>query len=110
MATEIVTKELSPVFYILVLIAIAMVVSIIVLMRKMNYKEIFKSICISLLISIVIEFILYIVSFFLTQPVCKMDGVCPSSADIIVSESIYFVPSFLLIVLFIYLIIRKIKS
>ncbi|MCG2692692.1 hypothetical protein L6279_01120 [Candidatus Parcubacteria bacterium] len=114
MATEIVSasKSLSPAFYILVLLTIAIIASIIILIKKLNYdfKQISKSVGISLLITIGIKIILLIVSFFLPQPMCKMGAHCPSNAELLLSLSPYTIPAIFLIILLIYLIIKIVKN
>ena len=117
MVTEIVnvSKSLSPEFYVTIFIAIVILALIVLLTRKLNYdfNKILKSIGISLLITVGIKIFLLIISFFLSQPMCKTianGGRCPTNADILLASSLYTLPAIFLIVLLIYLIIKITKA
>lgn len=109
------SKEVSPIFYLVLFAAVAIIASIIILFRSLRYdfKQISKSIVISLLITVGIEIVLLIASFFEPQPMCKTGLVganCPTNAELLLQSSSYRLPAIFLIVLLIYLIARAVRK
>ncbi len=109
-----VKTQLSPIACILLLAAIAVIISIIVLIKKLKYdfKQVLKSLSISFLISILVEIILLIIGliFFFSPILCKPSGYCPSQIEMFLQSIPYTLPLIFLIVSLIYLTIKLIKK
>jgi len=101
-------------FYLAIIIPILIIGMIIFFIRKLKYdhKKILKSVWISLLITLILEGLFYVIGsyFRFFEVMCKIGADCPTQFQMFINYFFYSFIAIFLIVIFIYYIIKMIKT